>query len=389
MAAPKTTVWELEPRTRAKHEILKRYLRAWVPILSQGRFPELLYVDGFAGPGRYSKGEQGSPIIALRTAIDQRVAIQAKLQFLFVEIDEKRANVLEELVDEIDLPKSFSVEIGKGETFETVFTRLLNTYKSKGRSLPPTFAFIDPFGWTGAPFSLVREIMNFSSCEVLVTFMYEEINRFIGHPDQEENFDTFFGTREWRSGINIGKPSERNRFLHDLYLKQLVSDTGAKYVRSFQMRNKSNVTDYYLFYATKNLRGLQKMKEAMWKVDESGEFIFSDATDPNQLIMFEKEPRFDDLKQKILSHFGGREATIEEIEEFILVETAFRETHYKRQILRPMELADPPELKPINPPRGRRIGTYGQKTLRLRFLQPKFGWSKRQQKNGGRSPRFR
>ena len=151
-------------------------------------------------------------------------------------------------------------------------------------------------------------------------------------------------------------------------MNQLKENAGARYVRSFQMRNESNVTDYYLFYATNNLRGLQKMKEAMWKVDETGEFTFSDATDPNQLILFEKEPRLEKLKQKILDRFAGKEATVEEVEEFVLAETAFRETHYKRQILRPMEQADPPELKPINPAPERRIGTYGQKTLRLRFL---------------------
>jgi hypothetical protein len=48
------------------------------------------------------------------------------------------------------------------------------------------------------------------------------------------------------------------------------------------------VTDYYLFYATNELLGLEKMKEAMWKADESGEFRFSDATDPNQLVIFER-----------------------------------------------------------------------------------------------------
>ena len=83
MASTKDTVWELEPHTRAKHEILKRYLQAWVPILSLGRFPKVLYVDGFAGPGIYSGGEPGSPIIALRAARDQRVPITAEISFLF------------------------------------------------------------------------------------------------------------------------------------------------------------------------------------------------------------------------------------------------------------------------------------------------------------------
>ncbi len=54
-------------------------------ILSQGRFPEILYIDGFAGPGAYEGGEAGSPIIALDTALGFQPPLTAKIHFLFVE----------------------------------------------------------------------------------------------------------------------------------------------------------------------------------------------------------------------------------------------------------------------------------------------------------------
>ncbi len=367
MAAPKTTIWNLEPHTRAKHEILRRYLQAWMPILSHGGFPHVLYVDGFAGPGRYSKGEDGSPVIALRAALDQRTRLSAKLFFLFVEIDKARAEFLQQIVDEIQRPANFRVKIAAEQTFESASKELLDSYRSKGKSLPPTFAFIDPFGWVGVPFSAVREILKHQSCEVLVTFMYEEINRFVGHPDQESNFDTFFGTPKWRAGLELVDPRARNRFLHDLYLSQLRSDAKMMHVRSFEMRNERDVTDYFLFYATNNLTGLKRMKEAMWKVDESGEFSFSDATNENQFVLFEKEPRFNVLREQIVNRFKGREATIGEIEAFVVAETAFRETHYKSQVLRPMELASPPLVELVRSPKGRRPGTYADPELRLRF----------------------
>ncbi len=126
--------------------------------------------------------------------------------------------------------------------------------------------------------------------------MYEEINRFIGHPDQVKNFDSFFGTDTWKSCVAQTDPRQRNgKFcLHDLYLRQLNGAAG--YVRSFEMSNSRDVTDYFLFYATSELLGLKKMKEAMWKVDESGEFRFSDATDPNQFVLFEKAPSLQTLR---------------------------------------------------------------------------------------------
>lgn len=287
MAAPKSTIWSLEPHTRAKHAILKRYLQAWVPILSLGGFQQVLYIDGFAGPGRYSEGEDGSPVLALRAALYQRVQITATVCFLFVEKDGRRAKVFQEIINEIERPERFRVKVAAEQTFEDAFVELHKSYKDRSKGLPPTFAFIDPFGWTGIPFSVVKTILSYPSCEVLVTFMYEEINRFIGHPDQEANFDAFFGTSDWRDGIGQSDPRKRNRFLHDIYPRQLRESARAKYVRSFEMRNENDVTDYFLFYATNNLRGLQKMKEAMWKVDESGEFMFSDATNPNQMVLFE------------------------------------------------------------------------------------------------------
>lgn len=361
MAAPKQTIWPLEPHTRAKHEILKRYLQAWMVILSQGRFPEILYIDGFAGPGQYEGGEAGSPIIALDTALGFKPPLTARIHFLFVEERTDRADYLRQQVALRALPANFSVIVEGGMTFETAFTNRHSSYVRQGR-LIPTFAFIDPFGWTGAPFSLVKQILSHRSCEVFVNFMYEEINRFIGHPDQVANFNSFFGTEEWRRCASASEPRVRNRCLHDLYLSQL--HTGAKYVRSFEMSNARDVTDYYLFYATNELLGLKKMKEAMWKADESGEFRFSDATDPNQFILFEKAPQLPALRQRLVTKFTGKDASVADIERYVLVETAFRESHYKG-ILKSLERDG--ALKAVSPAATRRTGTFGDPAMVVRF----------------------
>ena len=368
MPAPTTTIWDLEPHSRAKHEILKRYMQAWVPILGQTAFSELVYIDGFAGPGRYSRGEDGSPIIALKAALDHQERIKPKMTFLFVERRKDRADMLRAVLDEVNLPPKFSVRIEGGMTFEEVVTGFLDSRTRNGQSLPPTFAFIDPFGWSGVPFELVRRILSSSSCEVLVTFMYEEINRFISLPNQVSNFESFFGTSELDQVRLESGPQQRNRYLHDLYLRQLRDSAGMKYVRSFEMRNPKDVTDYYLFYATNNLLGLKKMKEAMWKVDMSGDFSFSDATDPRQSVLFDAKPQFDTLLSQITSRFQGQETTIGEIEEFVVSATAFRETHYKQQVLKPLEVSQPPGLIVIDPPSNRKPATYPLPSQRVRFI---------------------
>lgn len=82
MAVPKSTIWDIEPHTIAKHKILESYLKAWFPILSSwnGR---INYIDGFAGPGKYSKGELGSPIIALNVAKNHSAKLRNEINFVF------------------------------------------------------------------------------------------------------------------------------------------------------------------------------------------------------------------------------------------------------------------------------------------------------------------
>lgn len=363
MAAPRTTRWQLEPHTRAKHEILKRYLQAWMVILSQGKFPEILYIDGFAGPGEYIGGEAGSPIIALDTALGYRPPLQAKVHFLFIEKDVDRAAHLKQQVALRNIPANFNIIVDGGTTFEASFNTRYPLFVRGGR-LIPTFAFIDPFGWTGAPFDIVKKILVNPSCEVFVNFMYEEINRFIGHRDQTENFNTFFGSGAWKPFVGLGDARQRNRGLHDLYLQQLHGDAGAAYVRSFEMSNSRDVTDYFLFYATNSLLGLKKMKEAMWKVDEGSEFRFSDSTDPNQFVLFEKAPRFALLQSRLRAVLLPGALTIGDIEKYVVIETAFRETHYK-PILKAWELDGTLEI--INPTQGRRRGTFSDPTMPVRL----------------------
>jgi hypothetical protein len=259
------------------------------------------------------------------------------------------------------LPSNFSVVVEGSVKFEVAFARRRASFMRYGR-LIPTFAFIDPFGWTGAPFSLVTQILAERSCEVFVNFMYEEINRFIGHPDQVANFDTFFGADDWRRCIAESDPRVRNRCLHDLYLRQL--HTEALFVRSFEMSNARDVTDYYLFYATNELLGLRKMKEAMWKADESGEFRFSDATDPNQLVLFESVPSFPTLRARIVAKFAGRQVPVREIEKFVVVETAFRESHYKG-VLKALERDG--VVSALHPGAARRAGTFADPAMMVRF----------------------
>lgn len=197
--------------------------------------------------------------------------------------------------------------------------------------------------------------------------MYEEINRFLGLPEHADTWDRLFGTAQWRAIVPVREAAERRRRIHDLYQQQLRQDAGARHVRSFEMRNQKNATDYFLFFATNSTTGLVKMKEAMWRVDRSGAFVFSDATISDQLVLFEPQPNFSLLRDQIVGHFGGAVVSVEEIERFVSEQTAFTPSQFKRPILDVMEREQPPALEIVYARPGRRRGTFPPGT-RVRFL---------------------
>jgi len=297
----------------------------------------VLYIDGFAGPGEYSKGEDGSPVIVLKAARDHTYAFRSELVCVFVEADAARYEHLKQVLAKLKptLPANIKVQTAKGDFNETLTAGIAELEEQK-KHLAPSLVFVDPFGFSHTPFSTVCKIMQNNKCEVLINFMYEEINRFLGHSDHVSTFNTLFGTSRWQAAAKAGAPDERRRAIHDVYLGQLK--TVAKYVRSFEMLNAGNRTDYFLFFATNNLRGLEKMKEAMWKVDESGSFQFSDYTDSLRLMsLFGTEPDYALLTRLITNEFRGKRVSIGELEDWVTAETPFLPKHIRKGVLIPLE----------------------------------------------------
>ena len=331
----------MEPHTAAKHEILKNYLNAWLPIMTSynGR---VIFLDGFAGPGTYQGGEAGSPIIALEAALNHKHPITAEVRFIFIEARQDRYNHLLNLLDSQyrqRLPANFTYTVENAK-FDDALREILDYLGERQSRMAPTFAFIDPFGYSDTPFTILQRLMQHHRCEVLINFNFEELNRFLSVESQWSHFDRQFGTSEWRDALDIIVPEERKRLLHNLYKKQLEHSASIKYVRSFQMVNGGNRTDYFLFFGSNDIKGLLQMKHAMWRVDSSGTYRFSDRSTFNQPYLIEPTPDYGLLKSLIVRRFQGKDHfRVDELERFIIEETPFLDTHYKRAILRPMEEA--------------------------------------------------
>jgi three-Cys-motif partner protein len=324
------TIWAADRHTLAKHTILERYLRAWFPILGHqsatvgSTKKEILFIDGFAGPGIYAHGEPGSPIIAMR-AVRNHAKLPLAVRFLFIELKPERFAVLEDQVaKELAKPSSNErvAEFQQGEC-GPILSDILAKHEAERLNFGPALAFLDQFGYGAVSMELISKIMRFGQCEVFSYIDYKNMNRWIGEQKQTKRaaFDRAFGGSEWQECIDLPEKQRRRRLL-ELYIAALKTKAKVKHVKEFLMFDANGAPLYWLVFCTNNLRGLEEMKKAMWKVDATGEFRFSDRDNPDQLDLLGNVYSQEWLAKTLRTHLAGRTMSVLDVKEYVLDETA-------------------------------------------------------------------
>lgn len=264
-------LWEAAPHTLAKIEIVRQYLVRWFQILGLNHQSQrLVYIDGFAGPGAYTNTADSSPLAALKAAVQtlrSTPAIGSKeFCFLFTEKEPWCAEHLRATIQKEALLKQIQWEVRQG-SFEDEVGGILQTIRAQKQRLAPTFAFIDPFGATGLPFSVIQEILSHRSCEVLLNLDSDGIARIFKASDFAKNhahLDALFGGNCWQTALNPNAAiRELSAQILTLYKQRLRSISGVRYVFAFAMHEVSGKLTYHLVFASQHPLGLEKMKEAM------------------------------------------------------------------------------------------------------------------------------
>ncbi|MGH3808677.1 MAG: three-Cys-motif partner protein TcmP [Pseudonocardiaceae bacterium] len=326
--------WDYPPHTKAKHDMLASYLDGWYPILSRwnGR---VLFLDGFAGRGRYKNGAIGSPLIALKHLLNHTYFPRMRhREFVFLFVEANPAN-FESLRYEVDQfmrshspwPDNVKVDV-RHAAFDETATEILHNLRTQKAKLAPTFAFVDPFGYSGLSINLLADLLAYPRTEIFVNFMVGHVNRFIERRGQQRPMRDLFGI-EVDEILSDFSGSDRIAHLRDVYERQLQSRAGFDHVQSFAMKNSTGNTCYYLLHGTRHRLGVKLMKAAMWKIDPGGGYVFSDRL-ANEDVLFTADPDLRPLREVPLrTHRGRAEILIDDIGWFALLQTPYRETHVR------------------------------------------------------------
>src|SRR5581483_2209750 len=327
MAVPTGVVWECKPHTAAKHRILEKYLQAWYPIMMQAaKVTSVTYAEGFAGAGVYKNGEAGSPVKAARVFLARPHFLQAKtLRMVLVEADGKRLGRLKQemasALGEGRHARGLQVHYAEGKCAAT----LLPAMSTAGAPDGPVFAFLDGFGGPDVPLALARSIAARRSGEVLVTFGTSFLTRFGTKEIHQAAGDEAFGGTEWRR-VHQLPAGEKKAFLVTAY-RDSLKKAGFSHVVSFEMIDDTG-SDLHLVFGTSSIRGVEKMKDAMWGVDPVSGVRYRDPRDPDQLELdIVLNPHVEPLTRALLSELASGERTVAQLRDHALLETVYRAPH--------------------------------------------------------------
>jgi hypothetical protein len=276
MAVPTDVIMDRDPHTAAKHRILGNYLSAYFPIMaSQFSGEGICFVDAFAGPGVYTDGGDGSPVIALGAASRPDViSTGCSLDFVFIEEHPGRLAHLKVLLAAQNT--CFGVHMRQGRCEDL----LELTLEELGLWRRAMFVNLDGWG-VDTPFTLVERI-----------------------------------------GEN------KRRFLVDEYRRRLA-ECGFEFQLTFELTDEGGHS-LFLVYGTSSIYGVRKMKDAMWSVDTAAGSKFRDPRDPNQMAfgLSEDSPDLRVLKTQILEQLSGAERiSLQALKDFALRETVYKEVH--------------------------------------------------------------
>jgi three-Cys-motif partner protein len=261
--------WQLKRNTQIKHDVLYEYLRRWAYILSgrnpKGRRLSLHYVDGFAGRGRYEKGELGSPLIAME--VGQRLNEDRDgLVFLNCYNVERNAANFESLEREVEVAAPLYPSVGF-RNFRGLFEEHADDILQDIRADDHTFVFIDPFGYRGVELTQVVKFLERRRSEVFITFMSNYIGRYMTDANRESAMDAIFGTPKWRELAGLPFSSQQASAVK-LYGEQLQDWARGKkkdlYVLPIDVSFEDRAADkYHLIHASQHPKGRQAMEVAV------------------------------------------------------------------------------------------------------------------------------
>ncbi len=252
-----------------KHALLDKYVPQFVGMTGSRTLDgQVVFLDGYAGRGRYENGEPASAERILRMAESQSALVGLNWVCFFAERDRSSAAALQAVVAEY-VARGVSAEAHHGDVLQLAEPVL------RAAADCPLFLFLDPCG-LGPGFDELAGLLNgarsreWPPTELLLNFSLEAVRRIGGqvasphaNPSTLQRMDDTVGGRWWRQHFAQGSSDEAADAVTTGFAERLSVATGMHLVSVPVRRAPRHKPVYHLIFGTRKQHGLWAFGDAV------------------------------------------------------------------------------------------------------------------------------
>lgn len=193
-----------------------------------------------------------------------------------------------------------------------------------------TILYVDPFDFGTVEIPKVSAVLKKHYCELLFNFF---VSDYVRNIRQDAG----------RIAKCLGGKKIETKDELIAYMRTQLRVGHIKHLFSYQFRTEKNVELYQIVFATPSSRGLEKLKDVLWKVFKGAEFHRNHA-DNDQMCLFTAKDDEDyslhtyatEAKALLCQKYMGQAVSWHDIELFLIEHTMLKESQIIRHVLRPL-----------------------------------------------------
>ena len=353
------------PRALTKDLILQYYVPKYFGALRKRGCKKIVYIDAFAGPGKYEDESEGSPLHVLKIAQNLKEIIsdpyyKENLIFIFVEEKLDTFKALQKSINPFQ-EKGFKIACLQADG-SNVVKDIINYIRTEisDPSQIGVFVYLDPWGLKGVEKEIVMEVLSLrqflTPAEVLLRFPPYLVCRYYKNskfgPDWIKR-RLGLSQKELEEVINMPEKTERHDLILKTYAITIMQDhfNLTKHPLSgCAVETVGSGMPYYMLFFSESDAGVSHMSDAMAKafirrqieikIEKGGFFketLQQEYFNKRGYFLYKKAvqkdgknwPKYFKISSKELLPFKARKIqTREELLFFLLQDRIFAVSHY-------------------------------------------------------------
>lgn len=273
--------------TKAKLEIFENYLVEWLPVFISSKkynyWDDLIIYDFFAGEGKDSEGNFGSPLLILKTLnkfADLVNTTGVKITIILNESNRESLEILQKNINEFEYNRDKIKVVLFDKSFQDLFLEKFPIMQKSPKT--PRLMILDQFGIKEITEDIFQKLISLERNDFIFFVSSSYIRRFNELPE----FSNYI--RIEKKEFDETKPFHCHRVVFDFY-KSLINNDYR--LAPFSIKKGANI--YGLIFGTRHPFGLEKFLKVGWSINpHTGDANFNideEKIVSGQLSIFEED----------------------------------------------------------------------------------------------------